>query len=318
MIETFIRQYYENNAFIPSQIFVSDPIDTALLEADLSHMKKRRVKILHPQRGEKAKLLKMACLNADKELKNQSDTEIRMHDALARLAKRLRMDKPPMRIECFDNSNISGAVPVAGKIAFFKGKPDKSAYRKYKIRTVEGADDYTSMQEVLLRRFRKEAAGDPFPDLLMVDGGKGQLNIAVSIIRDLGLDAAFSVIGIAKKDMTKGETEDKVYQPGRTNPVQFGREADLLLFLQRVRDEAHRFAISFHRSRRNRVSLKSRLDAIPGVGHKRKKVLFKHFKTLKNIQAAPLAEVAQLPGMNLKVAESIKRVLSEENKKNRL
>jgi len=312
MIETFIRQYYENNQFIPKQIFVSDPIDAiAILETELSLMKKRKVKIYCPQRGEKAKLLRMASLNAEKELKNQTDTERRMIDTLTRLSKRLRMSKIPIRIECFDNSNISGAVPVAGKVVFYKGKPDKAAYRKYKIKTVEGADDYTSMQEVLARRFRKKAAPDPLPDLLMVDGGKGQLNIAVSIIHEMGLADSFAVIGIAKKDMMKGEPEDKIYQPGRANPVQFGREGDLLLFLQNIRDEAHRFAISFHRSRRSRVSLRSSLDNIPGVGQKRKKVLFKHFKTLKNIQAATLDEMSALPGMNLKVAEAIKRHLPE-------
>ncbi len=319
MIETFIRQYYENHQFIPKQIFVSDPIDTtAMLEAWLTNMKKGKIKISCPKRGKKAKLLKMASLNAEKELKNQTDTEIMLLDMLTRLGRRLRMTKIPIRIECFDNSNISGSVPVAGRVVFYKGKPDKASYRKYKIRTIDGADDYATMQEVIERRFRGKEPSDSFPDLLMVDGGKGQLNIAVSILHELGLGDLFTVIGIAKKDMMKGETEDKVYQPGRANPVQFGREGDLLLFLQNIRDEVHRFAISFHRSRRNKISLQSGMDGIPGIGQKRKKTLLTHFKTLKNIQAATLEELTALPGMNLKAAESVKSVLSEAGvKKNK-
>jgi excinuclease ABC subunit C len=143
-----------------------------------------------------------------------------------------------------------------------------------------------------------------------VDGGKGQLNIAAAVIKDLGIEGKFNIVGIAKKDEHKGEIRDKIFQPGRANPLAFGREGELLLFLQRVRDEAHRFAVTFHRKRRTKKSLQSALDAIPGVGPKRKATLLKQFKTIKNIRAADLDEIGSLPGFNRRVAESVLRALS--------
>jgi excinuclease ABC subunit C len=143
----------------------------------------------------------------------------------------------------------------------------------------------------------------------MVDGGKGQLNIALAVIRELGLANEFDVIGIAKKDEKKGETRDKIFKPGRANPLSFGREGELLLFLQRIRDEAHRFAISFHRIRRKKKSMQSVLDTIPGIGKKRKAALLHRFKSVKNIRAADIEEIRALPGFNLKVAESVHQAL---------
>jgi excinuclease ABC subunit C len=167
------------------------------------------------------------------------------------------------------------------------------------------------MDEVLKRRFGKGDKSKPYPDLLMVDGGKGQLNIALAVIRDVGLERKFDIIGIAKKDDKKGETRDKIFKPGRANPLGFGREGELLLFLQRIRDEAHRFAISFHRSRRGKISMQSALDTIPGVGQKRKATLLKHFKTIKNIRAADLDKIRSLPGFNRRTAESVLKALSK-------
>ena len=159
------------------------------------------------------------------------------------------------------------------------------------------------------RRYNKGEDSKPYPDLLMVDGGKGQLNIALAVTRELNLTEKFDIIGIAKKDETKGETRDKIFKPGQANALNFGREEDLLLFLQRIRDEAHRFAISFHRKRRKETSLQSALDTIPGVGKKRKAALLRHFKSVKNIRAADPAEIGALPGFNRSVAESIFKAL---------
>jgi len=167
------------------------------------------------------------------------------------------------------------------------------------------------MKEVLERRFGKGEDSKPYPDLLMVDGGKGQLNIALAVIKELNLAEEFEVVGIAKKDETKGETRDKIFKPARANPLNFGREEDLLLFLQRIRDEAHRFAISFHRKRRRKISLQSALDDIPGVGKKRKADLLQHFKSIKKIRAADLEEIAALPGFNRKLAETVLTVLNK-------
>jgi excinuclease ABC subunit C len=306
MVRAFIRQYYEKAPFIPEEILVPMDIDdAAILEEELESLKGNNVAIRRPHRGEKRRLIHLAIQNAENELKELKASLEARTDLLLRLQNRLKTDRMPVRIECFDNSNISGTAPVAGMVVFENAKPMPSAYRHYKIKTVAGPDDYASMAEILKRRYGKGEASKPYPDLLMVDGGKGQLNIARSILREMGLADEFSVIGIAKKDETRGETADKIYQPGRSNPTGFGREGDLLLFLQRIRDEAHRFAIGFHRRRRAKTTMGSALDHIPGIGEKRKKTLLKHFRSVKKIRAATLIELSALPGMNRKAAEAV-------------
>ncbi|NJL59248.1 MAG: hypothetical protein HC887_05965 [Desulfobacteraceae bacterium] len=190
-------------------------------------------------------------------------------------------------------------------VVFRHGKPDRSSYRKYKIRTVEQQDDYAYMAEVLHRRFGKGEDSKPYPDILMVDGGKGQLNIAMSVIRELGLEGEFAIIGIAKKDESKGETEDKIYIAGRANPIQWGRDRDILLFLEHIRDEAHRFAISFHRRQHRKASVVSVLDDISGVGTRRKKMILSHFGSVKNLRNASIEELTALSGITKSLAEKI-------------
>jgi excinuclease ABC subunit C len=223
----------------------------------------------------------------------------------------LKMDRIPWRIECFDNSSISGKDAVSGMVVFEKGKPNKSLYRKYRIETESAQDDCACMAEALQRRYGKGKTSEPYPDILMVDGGKGQLNTAFSVIQSLGLDKNIQLISIAKKNDKKGETEDKIYKAGQVNPVNFSREGDLLLLLERIRDEAHRFAISFHRKRRSKTLMYSSFEAIPGIGEKRKKMLLKHFKSIKRIRTATLEELSALPGISDKLAETIKKGLTE-------
>ena len=311
MIAAFMRQYYERHAFIPDELLIPvDLADADLTEEWLRGTKKKKVAILRPKRGEKVHLVNLAEHNAQNELKNLIASRSAEMDLLLRLQKKLKMRQLPQRIECFDNSNISGTEPVAGMVVFEKARAKKALYRKYRIRTVSGHDDYAYMKEVLERRFGKGEASKPYPDLLMVDGGKGQLNIALAVIKDLDLTGEFELIGIAKKDETKGETRDKIFKPARANPLGFGREGDLLLFLQRVRDEAHRFAITYHRKRRKKRTLQSALDSIPGVGKKRKALLLQHFKSIRNIRAADLEQICALPGFNRKVAESVQKALN--------
>ncbi len=311
MMAAFIRQYYERHPFIPDELLVStDVADADLTEEWLRGVRKKKVKILQPKRGEKLRLVNMAEINAKNELKNLTAVRSAELDLLLRLQKKLKTNRIPQRIECFDNSNISGTDPVAAMVVFENARANKAGYRKYRIRTVTEHDDYAYMKEVLERRFGKEEASKPYPDLLMVDGGKGQLNIALAVIKELNLGGKFELIGIAKKDETKGETRDKIFKPGRANPLSFGREGDLLLFLQRIRDEAHRFAITYHRKRRQKRSLRSALDSIPGVGKKRKTILLQHFKSIKNIRAAGLEEIRALPGFNRNLAESVQKALS--------
>jgi excinuclease ABC subunit C len=254
--------------------------------------------------------MKMAINNAKKQLDDLIASRSVEKEMLTRLQKRLKLSRFPERIECFDNSNISGTEPVAGMVVFENGKPQKSAYRKYRIKTVAKHDDYAYMSEVLRRRYGRRDESKPYPDLLMVDGGKGQLNIAVSVTTELNLSGQFGLIGIAKKDEKKGEAQDKIFKPGRVNPINFGREGDLLLFLQRIRDEAHRFAISFHRRRRRKASMLSALDTIPGIGKKRKAMLLRHFRTINEIRAASLQELQALPGISQRLAEQIHLSLS--------
>jgi len=313
-IGIFIRQYYENEPFIPKEILT--PIlleDFALIEECLKNIKGNKVSILWPRRGEKTRLLKMADRNADISLKDHIASLSTDMEMLARLKKKIKTNRLPERIECFDNSSISGKEPVAGMVVFDKGKPKKSSYRRYKIKTVCKHDDYAYMDEVLKRRYGKGEKSKPYPDLLVVDGGKGQLNIAVSVVKDLKIEGRFDIIGIAKKDEKRGELQDKIYKPGRVNPVNFGKEGDLLLFLQRVRDEAHRFAISFHRKRRGKSAMRSVLDTIPRIRKKRKQILLKHFKSIKKIRAATIGELSAVPGMNRKAAEEVAKRLGSRD-----
>ena len=314
MIGAFIRQYYDTTRFVPKEILVPAPLEDAFLtEEVLSTIKGQKVKVLSPKRGEKARLVKMACQNAKNSLRELITEVSRDTQLLIRLQQRLKMDRLPFRIECFDNSSISGKDAVSCMVVFEKGKPNKSLYRKYRLKTAIAKDDYACMAEVLNRRYGKNGkTSEPYPDILMVDGGKGQLNIAVSVLTSLELEKKIQLISIAKKIGEKGEIQDKIYKPGQVNPVYLGREGDLILFLERIRDEAHRFAISFHRQRRSKTLMHSSLDSIQGVGKKRKLILFKHFKSIKKIRAATPEELSALPGISHKIAEKIKNSLNSE------
>jgi len=312
MLAAFIRQYYDRHPFMPDEVLTSIELeDTELIAEWLRDTGKKKIQLIYPRRGEKVRLVKLAVHNAENELKNVLASHSAEMDLLLRLQKKLKMKTLPVRIECFDNSNISGTEPVAAMVVFENARAQKALYRKYRIKTVDEHDDYAYMNEALSRRFGRGERSKPYPDLLMVDGGKGQLNIAMAVIRELALADKFAVIGIAKKDEKKGETRDKIFIPGRVNSLGFGREGELLLFLQRVRDEAHRFAIGFHRQRRKKKSLQSALDTIRGIGPKRKATLLKHFKTIKNIRAADLEEIRALPGFNRQAAASVLEALSK-------
>jgi excinuclease ABC subunit C len=309
----FLRQFYEQAHMIPPEILVSHYLEDAeIIEGILKESRKGKVKIHRPQRGEKRHLVLMAMENAENGLRESLASNAADMALLIRLKKRLNMERLPKRIECFDNSHLFGRASVSGMVVFEKGRPKKESYRTYRLKTAGMHDDYAAMAEVLGRRYGNSEGRDPLPDLLVVDGGKGQLNIAGDIINMLGLNDTFGIIGIAKRDEKKGEVRDKIYQMGRANPVSFGRDLDGLLLLQQIRDEAHRFALQYHRKLRGKQAMRSALDDIYGVGPKKKAMLLKHFGSVESVRVADLDVLAALPGMNRRVAQAVKAGLGKQ------
>jgi excinuclease ABC subunit C len=307
-LSQFTRQYYGRNHPIPKEVIVGEAMpDLELIAAWLSERRGNRVYVVRPQRGVKVRLLIMAQSNTDQALKDhiaKIEADARL---IERLREKLKLRYTPQRIECFDNSNIAGKHPVAGMVVFEKGRPQKTAYRRFRIKEAHGEpDDYRYMYDVLKRRFSGSLSEkEPHPNLVIVDGGKGQLNVAVAILDELGLKDRFDVISLAKKNAAGGEIWDKVYTPGRMNPISLERDKDLLFLLMRIRDEAHRFAIAFHRRTRRRENLTSELDRIKGIGERRRQRILQHFGSVKNVRAATLEQLSGLPGMNRKAAKAI-------------
>ena len=313
ILTTFIRQYYERALFIPPEVLTDRPLENRpLLEEWFSELKARSVKVTNPQRGEKVRLVKMSQGNAFQALEAHLAAAQARLAVLEQLKRRLQLKRIPLRIECFDNSNLGGTDPVASQVVFEKGRKQTDQYRRYRITSVAKQDDYAYFAEVLHRRYGKGHASKPLPDLLVVDGGKGQLNVARTVLAELKLGDEFDVVGIAKPDARRGEQEDKIFKPGQANPVMWGRNRDGLLLLQHIRDEAHRCAVTYQRRRRHKRSLKSVMDTISGIGPKRKTALINQFKSLNKIRNATLEELIQVPGINRKLAEVIIEQLGEK------
>lgn len=305
---TYIGQFYqENEHFVPKEVLIPDDIDSESVEALL------QTKVLQPKRGEKKKLVDLAGKNARVALSEKFQLIERKEERTIGAVKKLgdAMNIPtPIRIEAFDNSNIQGSDPVSAMIVFIDGKPAKNEYRKYKIKTVVGPDDYASMREVIYRRYsRVLKEGLPFPDLVVIDGGKGQVDVARDVLENqLGLD--IPIAGLAKND--KHKTSELLFGP-ELAVVPLARNSPEFFLLQRIQDEVHRFAITFHRQLRSKNSFSSKLDGVEGLGPKRKKLLLKEFKSLKNIQAASIEEI-RLLGIPEKVAQAVKHALGDTSK----
>ncbi len=307
---SFIRQYYQTAPSLPHEIVVSHlPLDRDFIEEQLSGVRGGRVTVIEPKRGDKEKLVRMAIQNARQTLIEERRLKDTQFDLLRRMLRSLHLKRIPRRIECFDNSSLSGSDPVSAMVVFENGHPKPSDYRRFKIRFSGKPDDYAHMAEVIRRRFEKGDEGKPWPDLLLVDGGKGQLGVARAILGELGIAGAFDLAGIAKKDPDAGETQDKIYLAGRINPVQFGRDRDLLLLLQHVRDEAHRCAVGFQRKRRKKSAMYSVLDNIRGIGPKRKALLMKRFGGIEKMKSATLEELQAIEGISMQCAMDLKKQL---------
>ncbi|WP_299980784.1 excinuclease ABC subunit UvrC [Desulfobacula sp.] len=314
VLSAFIEQYYKNTEFLPSIILLSRKIEnTEEMEHLFAKRKGKKVSIRVPVRGEKKRLVEMAHVNASRELEKSLLKEEEERASILMLKELLKMERLPSRIECFDNSNLSGQDPVSSMVVFKDGRPYKDGYRKFIIRDLDFQDDYAYMYQVLERRFSKDPSEMEYPDLLVVDGGKGQLSMAVAVIKELNIEDRFMVAGLAKKNVTKGEEFDKIYISGRSNPLNTGQAKKALYLLQQVRDEAHRFAITFQRKRREKRAGISVLDTIPGIGPKKKKVLLKHFKGIAKMKAASIKEIALLPGMNKTLAKALNHTLNRND-----
>lgn len=305
---TYVGQFYkENDHLVPKEIFIPADIDLASVKA------LTKTKVIQPSRGEKKQLVNLATKNARVSLQQKFDlaekSVEKTRGAITNLGQLMQIPTPH-RIESFDNSNIMGTSPVSAMVVFVDGKPSKKDYRKFKIKTVIGPDDYASMREVILRRYSraiKEAS--VLPDLIIMDGGVGQINAAKAVLDDLGLD--IPIAGLAKND--KHQTQELLFgEPLEIVPL--SRQSQEFFLLQRIQDEVHRFAITFHRQVRSKNSFASKLDGIDGLGPKRKQSLMLTFKSLTKVQEATILEI-QAAGIPLEVAKRIKEALSKSDPK---
>ncbi len=314
VLESFLQQYYVKVDFIPAEVFIQYRLEQqSNFENWLSQKRNSRARIVTPQKGEKAKLVKMAVHNAglllqELKLQKMKQKEEKPAGPVAALQQALHLTRPPRRIEAFDISNISGSDPVASMVSFWDARPSKNNYRRFKIKTVQGIDDFAMMKEVVTRRYRRllDEKAD-LPDLILIDGGKGQLSSAVAALREMGLQDQ-PVIALAKR-------LDEVYIPDFPDPQNIPRYSSGLKLLQQIRDESHRFAVAYHRTLRRKRQVLSELDKIPGIGESRRKLLLQSFGSIREIRKATLAELKSVKGIPAPAAESIYRFFSSERNK---
>jgi excinuclease ABC subunit C len=322
VLEQFVTQFYTEAATIPAQVMLPQEIEEAKIIGQWLRSKRggEKVEFFVPKEGQPHELVQMAAENAKETLQAlraqwQADTH-KQENALAELQQALNLPEPPNRIECYDISNIQGTAIVGAMVVFTQGVPDKKLYRKFNIESVVGApDDFASMEEMLTRRFRRwrsaqETANEPgakqdpsfsfLPDLIIIDGGKGQLGRAVQVLEKFELMDKVPVIGLAKQ-------QEEIFFPYRSDSLMLPRHSQGLYLIQRIRDEAHRYGITAHRKKRQKLGMASQLDAIPGIGPARRKALLKHFGSINNIKEASIEALrAVVPA---EAAQSIKEHL---------
>lgn len=305
LLESFCLQHYLGAPCIPKEVFVPIELEN---KGAIEEIIGPPLTITVPLRGEKKGLIEMAYANAEAAFRQKKDERSIRENNLLELQEKFRLSRYPERIECIDTSHLSGAEAVSSLVAFTDGMPEKSRYRRYKLRTIKEGDDYGAMQEVLYRRYSK----DDFPDLLIVDGGKGHLNIALKVLKELNI-VSVDVIGIAKEEgrHDRGTTAEQIYLPNSKDPLYLPPHSSLLFLLQRIRDEAHRFAITYQKKRRTKTTIRSALSDIPGIGQARQKALLRQFGSLKRIQEASREELLQVKGMT---AASVDAILNSKNK----
>ena len=315
IVGSLLTQFYQGHRFVPDEILLPVTLeDCEAREEVLADRKGKRVQILNPQRGDKRHLVQMAEENARQSFAERHDQEKARETMLRELQAQLRLKRYPQRIECFDISTIHGTNAVGSMATFIDGEPEKNFYRHFRIKTIDessGGDDFGMMLEVLKRRFSRGKEEAALPDLIVVDGGRGQLAMALTAMAELGIEGV-DAVGLAKMRVQAAarsaeieRREERVFLPGQSNPVILKRNSNALFLLQRVRDEAHRFAITHHRKLRSKRTLYSALDQISGIGGARKRALLRAFGSVKRIEEASLEELLQVPSMNEQVARDI-------------
>jgi excinuclease ABC subunit C len=315
VLTSFLEQYYTQAGSIPRELYVpSATLDTSALETVLADRRGGPVHLRVPQRGERRELLALATRNAGETLAREQARWLadqgKTLAALEELAAALELAGPPLRIECYDISNFQGAESVGSMVVFEDGKPRSGEYRRFRIKTVSGPNDFASHQEVLRRRFRTVRAGEEgseeerrwaMPDLVIIDGGKGQVSATKETLDEIGLHD-LPLAGLAKE-------REELFLPGRSEPIVLPATSPALYLVQRLRDEAHRFAITYHRGLRAKRSVRSAFDDLPGVGPKRKRELLKVFGSIKRVRDAPVEQIAAVPGIGPALATRIKATL---------
>jgi len=313
VISEHVQQYYATGTFIPDEVVVGVEIEeSAALVEWMSTLRGRKVRLVEPRRGIRARLVELADRNAAASATSRRNKDADADAMLQKVADRLGLPRMPRRIECFDIAHIQGTETVASMVTFIDGVPARGLYRKFKLRTVDN-NDFASMYEVLTRRFKRTVGDDPAwarPDLLVIDGGKGQLGMAVTALTDLGIqlggETGIEVIGLAKeRELEAGSAPDRIYRRNVKDSIALRSNSPELYVLARIRDEAHRFANTFHRDRRAKVTLRSELDAIPGIGATRRQRLLKHFGSVRAVRLATVDDLAKAPGMNRKAGEQV-------------
>jgi excinuclease ABC subunit C len=352
IVSSFLSLYYEQNPPPEEILLPVEPVAAEALADVLSERRGRRVRIVTPQRGAKADLLEVAARNAEQGFRSWHEKDELREKALAALVRSLHLARPPRWIECFDISTFQGALAVGSGVSMKDGEPDKASYRRYKVRGVAGQDDFAMIHEVITRRLKRAMNEGQFPDLLVIDGGKGQLNAALAAAADLGVSTSpvtgipgapfVEMVGLAKSRLVDGpalgttrvlsrrasrgraaaladaaeagergfvpelaRSPERVFLPNRKDPVVLRQNSAELFLLARLRDEAHRFAITFHRKLRREKNFRSVLEEIPGIGEGRKRALLRHFGALRRVKEATVEELSQVEGFGPKQAAAV-------------
>jgi excinuclease ABC subunit C len=350
ILSSFLSLFYEQNPAPDEVLLPIEPVGADALAEVLSDRRGKRVRLLTPQRGAKADLLEVAARNAEQGFKSWHEKDERREEAIAALVRALHLAKPPRWIECYDISTFQGALAVGSGVSFKDGEPDKENYRRYKVKGVAGQDDFAMLHEVISRRLRRALGEGCFPDLLVIDGGKGQLNAALAAAKDLGIGTSpvtgipgapfVEMVGLAKSRLIDeralattrvigrrsrragaladaaearergfvselARSAERVFLPGRKDAVVLRQNSAELFLLARLRDEAHRFAITFHRKLRRERNFQSVLEEIPGIGTGRRRALLRHFGSLRRIREATVAEIAEVEGFGPKQAAAV-------------